>query len=387
MGTVPRDGNREGDAIVNGTERFRLVSDDYGLPARHQRRRKNGPAWRLVAIGATGALAAALLAALIVTNGVNPRHTPTAATASAPAAAPPGRYTFRTLDNPADPTFNLLLGINNGGVIAGAYGSGAAGHPSRGYLLLPGGQGDYVNVNFPAAVQTQVTSLNNRGILVGFWSRQNNASRFNAESGFYAVGASQFHTADFPAGFTTKPPVDQLLGVNDAGIAVGAWINAQDRSRGYEFNINTHQFTRVMVPGAPQGREAPSVVASGINDRGDICGFYVPTLGGDTIGFLKLANGTFTRIAFPAATMTKPFAVNDSGLVVGAYTINTGGKIAMHGFTWTASRGFTTIDDPLGIGATAVAGVNDAGDLVGFYTDAKGNTNGMLAVAQGRPAA
>ena len=36
-------------------------------------------------------------------------------------------YTFQTLNNNADPTFNQLLGINNGGTIAGYFGSGAAG--------------------------------------------------------------------------------------------------------------------------------------------------------------------------------------------------------------------------------------------------------------------
>ena len=47
-------------------------------------------------------------------------------------------------------TFNQLLGINNKGVIAGYRGSGAQGHPNKGYPLLPPyGQGQYVNENFP----------------------------------------------------------------------------------------------------------------------------------------------------------------------------------------------------------------------------------------------
>ena len=33
-------------------------------------------------------------------------------------------YTYTTLDNLTDPTFNQLLGINNGGLIAGYFGSG-----------------------------------------------------------------------------------------------------------------------------------------------------------------------------------------------------------------------------------------------------------------------
>jgi hypothetical protein len=52
----------------------------------------------------------------------------------------------------------------------------------------------------------------------------------------------------------------------------------------------------------------------------------------------------------------------------------------MHGFTWRAGRGSAIVDDPHGVGATSINGVNDAGDLVGFYTDARGNTDGMLAL-------
>ena len=39
-----------------------------------------------------------------------------------------------------------------------------------------------------------------------------------------------------------------------------------------------------------------------------------------------------------------------------------------------------TVDDPKGKGTTLVNGVNSAGDLVGFYTDKKGNTDGFLAI-------
>jgi hypothetical protein len=71
--------------------------------------------------------------------------------------------------------------------------------------------------------------------------------------------------------------------------------------------------------------------------------------------------------------------VNDRDEVVGTYTVGSGSTAAMHGFTWTPKGGFATIDDPNGMRTTTVNGVNDAGDLVGFYVDAIGNTDGMLA--------
>ena len=48
-----------------------------------------------------------------------------------------GNYQVVTLNDWRDLTFNQLLGINNEGVIAGYFGSGAAGHPNKGYLLRP----------------------------------------------------------------------------------------------------------------------------------------------------------------------------------------------------------------------------------------------------------
>ena len=48
-------------------------------------------------------------------------------------------YSFRTVDNAADLTFNQLLGISNQGVIAGYFGSGAHGCMSQGpvkYMLM-----------------------------------------------------------------------------------------------------------------------------------------------------------------------------------------------------------------------------------------------------------
>ena len=48
-------------------------------------------------------------------------------------------YTFTNIINPADPTFNQVLGINNSDVIAGYNGSGVPGHPNQGYTTTTAG--------------------------------------------------------------------------------------------------------------------------------------------------------------------------------------------------------------------------------------------------------
>ena len=285
-------------------------------------------------------------------------------------------YSFRTLDNTNDLTFNQLLGINDNGHIAGYFGSGAAGHPNKGYLLRPpyGSQSRYQNINFPGSVQTQLTGLNDEGVQVGFWSTENTASMNNNNFGFYLKNG-HFHDVNFPTSDPASPPVDQLLGVNNHDVAVGFFTNGQGNNRGYEYSIITHRFSRVTKPGAA----GLSLTAAAINNHGDVAGFYT-TSGGVTDAFLKYPGGRFITLAVPGASMTQAFGVNDSDEVVGTYTVGTGNNAATHGFTWRPGHGFSTVDDPHGIGTTTINGVNDRGDLVGFYTDGKGNTDGMLAL-------
>jgi len=286
------------------------------------------------------------------------------------------------LDNARDLTFNQLLGINNEGVIAGYFGSGAQGHPNKGYRLLPGyGSGRYVNENFPGSRQTQVTGLNDLGVTVGFWSTQNNANMVNNNFGFYAVDG-RYHTVNFPTGNNASPQVDQLLGVNDHDVAVGFYTNAQGNNRGYTYDIRTRTFSRVLEPGAPGGEAGPSLTAAAINNDGDVAGFYAKS-SSLTDAFLRLHNGRFITLAVPGASMTQAFGVNDHDQVVGAYTVGSGSSAVTHGFTWRPGYGFRTVDDPHGQGSTTINGVNDAGALVGFYVDSAGNTDGMLALPRG----
>src|SRR5580704_2623315 len=240
------------------------------------------------------------------------------ASASTLSHASTTSYSFQTLDNARDLTFNQLLGVNDEGLIAGYFGSGAQGHPNQGYLLAPRA-GAYVNENFPDSVQTQVTGLNNEGVTVGFWS------------------------------------------------------DANGNNHGYEYNIRSGRFSTVTYQDA-------SLTAAAINDRGDVAGFY--TNPGTTDAFIKFGNRTFISLAVPGASSTMALGVNNSDEVVGTYTVGSGSSAVMHGFTWTPQHGFSTIDDPHGIGTTTINGVNDHGQLVGFYVDANGNTDGFLAAPQ-----
>jgi hypothetical protein len=375
-------------------------------PRRRSRRARSSwlPRGRSAALAPLAiAVAAAAIIALVVRSGpTQARLTDTAqqagvASAASATAGPEltsDGYLFRTLDNRGDPTFNRLLGINSLGEIAGQFGSGAAGHPDKGYLVLNATTrkmtGHFVSENVPGSAQTQVTGLNANGVTVGFWSATNDAGQAgNATIGFYASDGT-FRSVQFPTGNNASPVVDHLLGVNDQGVAVGFYTNRQGNNRGYEYDIQTHQFTRVLPPGftAATSLGSPSLTAAAVNDFDDVVGFYASS-GGVTDGFLQTPGGTFTRLAYPGASSTMALGISGTNEVVGSYTVGSGNDAVTHGFTWTTAAGFATVNDPLAANSTTINGVNVKGELVGFYTDSAGNTHGFLAtrVAGGMAAA
>jgi hypothetical protein len=314
-------------------------------------------------------LAGATVAAAAAAGGL------LAAAAPAAHAQPPSpvrqpasvAYTFTTLDDQADPTFNQLLGINTHNVISGYFGSGAPVHPNKGYLLDPPyGQGNYVNENFLGSAQTQVTGLNNKGDTVGFYVNAKGTNRGFVEWNGVFQSYVDPHTPRMPGS------VNQLLGINDGGIAVGFYTNAQGNNVPIMVNQATSAFTTIHVGGAV------SATATGINDTGDIVGFFTDA-GGVTASWLLHA-GHLTTFQFPGGSDTQALGLNSHDEIVGSYLDD---SAVMHGFALTDPFGpvshWTTIDDPNGVGSTVVNGLNNAGDLVGFYTDAAGNTDGMLA--------
>ncbi len=284
------------------------------------------------------------------------------ASRSAAAAARPDDLTFQTIDNAKDPTFNQLLGISDSGVISGYFGIGSKQHPNKGYVVVaPYGQTNFADENYPGSVQTQVTCIDNLGNTGGFW-----IDGKGVNLGFIEWNGVFTSYKDPKTG---KGTVNQILGLNDAGIAVGFYTDAKGTNHAFKVNQATGKFTAITPPGGT------NVTATAINNAGDIVGFY--SAGSQTVGFLK-KNGKFSTFAFPNSTNTQPFGVNSADAVVGQYVDGDG---ATHGFLLESPLSkakFEKIDDPNGLGATTINGINNTGKMVGFYTDGKQVTHGML---------
>jgi len=132
-----------------------------------------------------------------------------------------------------------------------------------------------------------------------------------------------------------------------------------------------------------------------INSRGDVAGYYEDEQGA-LHGFVRRSDGTFAAFAAPGANAlegrgTFVMTMNDDGEAAGYYF--SGPNNAVHGFLRRTNGTFTTFDTPGSItdtrphtdeegyivrAVTTPQSLNQAGELGGYYGDAKGVVHGFL---------
>lgn len=157
-------------------------------------------------------------------------------------------FKFTTIDDPVDPTFNEALGINNGEKVAGFYGNGSPGHFNSGYLAYPPySSKNFRSEDYPSAMDTQVTSVNNKKGSAGFFvDMVNNTYGFSLIDGIW----NEYKN---PQGHGAHPSVTEVLGINDSRIGVGFYKNAAGVDRAFEVDMPTGVY-RGISPPAPTPR-------------------------------------------------------------------------------------------------------------------------------------
>jgi hypothetical protein len=232
-----------------------------------------------------------------------------------------------------------------------------------------------LNVNGSTAAQA--FGVNREGVVVG--------SDGNGDAFFLSGG--RLHTF-IPLGGSAAT----AFGINDHGTIVGQYTDAAGLMPGF---IRAGDRTTIRID-APSGPD--TVNAQGVNNRGLVVGFYVGTDGQDH-GFVAnqrdARNGQLTATAVadpvipnvpgePGATFvfSQVLAVNDQGIAVGYYGDST---TSQHGFLYNTHTGrYTFLDDPNeafhnGVEVTQITGINDAGEITGFYSDANGVFHSFVA--------
>lgn len=276
-------------------------------------------------------------------------------------------YIFQNIINMGDVNFNQELAINNAGAIAGYFGDSVI-VPNNGYTVAPPyGNANFTAENFPGIppnlteTQTQVTGINNLGNTVGFWVDQNGINY-----GFTDFGGVLTSVGPSP----NAPVFTQFLGLNDHDEVAGFSMNALGTTSALLYMGGV--FTNI-TPFA-----ASNATATGVNNSGTAVGFYTDAGTGDTLGFIHGVNHGFE---FPGSTFTQFLGINNSDLIVGVYQDSAGNN---HGFTFNElTSQWQTVDDPFAVpgagNGTTINGLNDKGQLVGFYVNAAGQTIGLLA--------
>jgi len=321
---------------------------------------------------------------LAVTSGLLAAALTVALPAVAAAAAPE----FQVLDNPGDPHFNQLLGVNDSRIIVGYFGDGTV-VPNNGYVLIPSNHYSVENfTNLPQgdkAAQTQAIGINNNTEspeIVGFYTDNNTGFTH----GFLDVMGTQI-TVDDPEGSPPKvtTPVQNLLGVNDDNEASGFWTDNDGHTHGFvvKFNSTATSFTFTKVPPS-LFKGAVSTVASNITDDNTVCGFWTDANAISHGFFGTLGHGYTTfdvAINGVKAASTQAFGCNNNGDIVGQFADSSGD---LHGFIYHEGK-YEQFDAPgssqvavFGVQGTLINGINDLGDIVGFFSNGKSKVKSFV---------
>jgi uncharacterized membrane protein len=137
----------------------------------------------------------------------------------------------------------------------------------------------------------------------------------------------------------------QVEGINDSGQIVGSFLDGVHPYQGFLYDHGT--FSVVNFPGGTDTE------IQSINNSGQMTGWY------GVHGFLY-SGGAFTTLDFPGAARTEPLGINSAGIIAGNYL---GSDDRSHGFLYDHGV-FSSITTPLTTGFV-VDGINDTGQILG----------------------
>lgn len=191
------------------------------------------------------------------------------------------------------------------------------------------------------------------------------------------------------------------FGINDLGNIVGQYTLGAATP---VFYLPSNTSSNLITINAPSGSGSNAVNAQGVNDNGLIVGFYLGNDGqvhGFTANVAGASGSMLTGAAVadpnipnnpgePGATFvfSQILGINNSGIAVGYYGDST---TSQHGFLYNTNTGkYTFLDDPSaafsnGVEVTQLTGINNTGEITGFYSDANGVFHGFVASATPEP--
>jgi uncharacterized membrane protein len=226
-------------------------------------------------------------------------------------------------------------------------------------LSTPAAGQTYTPIDYPGAVASLATDINDSGQIVGEYT----FSGLGDRQGFL-LSNGVFTSITYPGATLTR-----AVAINRYGDIVGDHNNSGNNGgsgNDYGYLLRGGVFTAIVFP------NSESTVPTGINANGDIVGWYMDNVG--THGFL-LRGGVYSSIDFPgSAAFTEVWKINDFGEIAGRYRSSTDSNY--HLFVLNSGT-FASVPDVPGGVQTAPGnysedgGLNNAGAIAGHYTSSK----------------
>jgi probable HAF family extracellular repeat protein len=156
------------------------------------------------------------------------------------------------------------------------------------------------------------------------------------------------------------PPIKQAFGTNELGDLVGV-AEPIDGVHTSAFIRSDGVLTRFNFPGAA------ITAASDVNDERMIVGWHEATPNSNQRrGFIRRPDGSLLPLTVPGSLSTVPLGINNAGQIVGRYT----DANRTHGFLYDNGT-IQTIDVPGSI-STVLVGINNDGDITGEFRNETG---------------
>ena len=276
------------------------------------------------------------------------------ASAQNPTGEPSGflldRGRYSTITAPNTGMAISPIGINERSQIVGSFADD--GGMTHGFFLDR--RGRFVSIDVPGSTGTQAEKINNRGQIVGVYVDIPNPAPDAPRRGFL-LDRGRFTRLDAPDAVATL-----AHGINDRGQVVGEYKDAAGKTRGFLWDKG-----RFATFDGPDGTGA---AFTEINDRGQIVGVYGEFGGPAQRGFL-LSGAVYSTFNAPDAVGTFPAGINNRDQIVGTRVDDVAGTRGQGFLLAQGARGpFTPVAFP-GASVTTAFGINDRGQIVGVYAN------------------
>ncbi len=164
-------------------------------------------------------------------------------------------------------------------------------------------------------------------------------------------------------------PFTQLLGINN-NMTIAGYHNFLS-NQGFTLNLPIN-FTVENFPNSMMTQ------VIGINNSLTTAGFYVDN-NGETLGFYHINNGSFTSVGYPETPFNQLLSQNDNHQAAGYYSLSPNNTLPDVPYIYDEVGGvFEIINIPGAPGGAQATGINNSGEVCGFFIDQSNVNHGWL---------